>query len=95
MEIWIRDEEIINRIMQRISELDEEITLKYSNSNLSMDFYKIIDGENILTHDFIIEFCILTNTNYKYILLGQTPIYDVDNNNYLYKRLIANKDFSI
>ena len=34
MEIWIRDEEIINRIMQRISELDEEITLKYSNSNL-------------------------------------------------------------
>lgn len=94
MEIWIEDNEIIDRIYNRISDLSEEVKLKYVNSNLSIEFNEIVDGNSALTHAFVIEFCILTNTSYRYLILGQTPIYDDEKNN-LYKRLIAKKDYTI
>lgn len=94
MEVWIDDNEIIDRIYNRISDLSEDVKLKYNNSNLSKVFYEIVDGEKELTHDFVIEFCILTSTSYRYLVLGQMPIYDNEKNN-LYKRLIAKKDYTI
>lgn len=94
MEVWIDNNEIIDRIYNRISDLSEEIKLRYINSNICIEFNEIVDGNSALTHDFIIDFCILTNTSYKYLMLGQTPIYDDEKNN-LYKRLIAKKDYTI
>ena len=94
MEIWIEDKEIIDRIYKRILDLSEDIKMRYDNSNLSIEFNEIMDGEKELTHSFVIDFCMLTSTNYKYLVLGQTPIYDDEKNN-LYKRLIAKKDFTI
>jgi len=95
MEIWINDEEIINRIYNRISDLSEENKLLYDNSNLSFQFNEIADKESALTHGFIIDFCLLTNTSYEYIVMGKTPICDSGEKNKLYKRLIEKNDFTI
>ena len=95
MEIWIDDKEVIDRIYNRISDLSVKVKSEYNNSNLSIQFNEIVDGESALTHDFVINFCLLTNTSYRYIILGKTPIYDSDEKNNLYKRLIEKNDFTI
>lgn len=95
MEIWIDDKEIINRIYNRISDLSEEHKSLYDNSNISLQFNEIVDEGSALTHGFIIDFCLLTNTSYEYIVIGKTPICDSGEKNKLYERLIEKKDFTI
>lgn len=95
MEIWIDDEDIINRIYNRISDLSEEYRSLYDNSNLPFQFNEIADKESALTHGFVIAFCLLTNTSYEYIVIGKMPICDSDEKNKLYKRLIEKNDFTI
>ncbi len=93
MEIWINDKEIAQRITDRIAELSKyeiginakDIIGRMLTSLRNMDF----------THKDIIEFCIATNTNYRYILIGEYPICDSDNKNLLYEKLIEKSDYTL
>lgn len=95
MEIWIDDKEIIGRIQSRVSELSDDESVVYYNSDISMLLDNIFKGNAPLTHDIVIRFCIQTNTSYKYIVLGKNPVYDMDDSNRLYQRLIKKNDFTI
>ena len=47
------------------------------------------------THKDIIDFCIATNTSYRYIMIGEYPICDTDNKNLLYEKLIDKSDYTL
>ncbi len=93
MEIWINDKEIAKRITDRIAELSKyeidvngkDILERIQVSLRKMDF----------THKDIIEFCIATNTNYRYIMIGEYPICDTDDKNLLYEKLIEKSDYTL
>lgn len=93
MEIWINDKEIAQRITDRIAELSKHesdidtknIIGRMLTSLRNMDF----------THKDIIEFCIATNTSYRYIMIGEYPICDTDNKNLLYEKLIDKSDYTL
>ena len=91
MEIWIRDKEIIERMKEALKELDDEKKELYYNSSYPF----MIEQESSITHKDVISFCQLLNISYKYIMLGNIPIYDVDDTNRIYETLIEKGDFTI
>ena len=95
MEVWINNKEIIDRICCRIENLSDNARVEYLKSDLPETFNMVRTGSKDLTHEFVIAFCILTNTSYKYIVLGISPIYDVVGKNNMYKHLIDKRDYSI
>lgn len=53
----------------------------------------IHDGK--LTHETIIDFCLATQTSYRHIVLGESPICDIGKKNELYKILIEKSDYTL
>ena len=91
MEIWISDKEIIERINRIVNDFDENQKTLYDNSNYPVIFK---EGGKI-THKNIIDFCQAFNINYKYVVLGITPTYDIEDKNKLYSALIDKQDYTL
>lgn len=91
MELWIKNSEIAERVSSVVSQFDLEKQVLYKSSKYS-DIFN--DVEN-LTHKDVIGFCELFFVNYKYVMLGVGPVYDVDDTNRLYSALINKQDFTI
>lgn len=82
-------------IFERIKNLLEEY---YANNQISESIYSqysAIRASDEINHNVVIQFCIDTNTSYQYVILGNYPIYDVDNTNRFYKKLIEKGDYTI
>lgn len=94
MEIWINDAEIIARINDCIANLGDETHAKLAQNGIASRTMAAIH-DNKLTHEAVIDFCLATQTSYRYIVLGVSPIYDVDKKNELYKRLIEKSDYTL
>lgn len=94
MEVWINDAEIIGRINERIANLNTETHTGLTQNGIASKIMAAIhDGK--LTHEAVIDFCLATQTSYRYIVLGVPPIYDTDKKNDLYKRLIEKSDYTL
>ena len=94
MEVWINDAEIIERINHCVANLNDEKHAELAKNGIASKIMGIIhDGKP--THEAVIDFCQATQTSYRYIVLGETPIYDTDGKNGLYKRLIEKSDYTL
>ena len=94
MEVWISDAEIIGRINERIASLNTEKHTELARNGIASKIMAAIH-DNKLTHEAVIDFCLETQTSYRYIVLGVPPIYDTDKKNDLYKRLIEKSDYTL
>lgn len=92
MNIIIDNAEILNRMHNRIAQLK---TYDYSVDSNILDLYESIDHLKDDDYITLINFCLDTNTNYRHLILGETPICDTEGRNKLYKRLIDKKDFTL
>jgi len=91
MEIWIKDNEIIERMKSVLKELSDEKKELYNNSPYPV----IVEQKKSITHKDVIEFCLLLNVSYKYIMIGIGSIIDIDEKNHLYESLIEKCDYTI
>lgn len=94
MEIWINDAEIIERINERIANLNNEKHTEIAQNGVASKIMAAIH-DNKLTHEAVIDFCLATKTSYRYIVLGKSPICDTEQKNELYKRLIEKSDYTL
>lgn len=92
MNIEIQNEVILQRILDRLESLKKD---NHISDEIYTDYKTIFSSPNDIDHGRVILFCIDTNTSYKYIVLGEYPIYDVDNTNTLYKELIDSGKYTI
>lgn len=70
---------------------DKEIAQRITDRIAELSSLRNMD----FTHKDIIEFCIATNTSYRYIMIGEYPICDTDNKNLLYEKLIDKSDYTL
>lgn len=95
MEIWINNKEIAKRIKDVILELSQQEIDENGKDILERMQVSLRNMDFDFTHKDIIEFCIATNTNYRYIMIGEYPICDTDNKNLLYEKLIEKSDYTL